>query len=110
MEARYVGSAKVIGAYLLAVVTAFDEARSWTLVLPPDDCLLVSQVQRDDRSLCSQVISERHGWSRGGPGIKQCNIHHSNSLCPRPPASAAPSRVSLCCFSFFISSSRPFYP
>ena len=41
---------KVIGAYLLAVVTVFDEARTWTLVLPPDDCLLVSQVQRDDRS------------------------------------------------------------
>ena len=42
--------AKVIRAYLLAVVTMLDEARTWTLVLHPDDCLLVSQMQRDDRS------------------------------------------------------------
>ena len=42
--------AEVIRAYLLAVVTMLDEARTWTLVLHPDDCLLVSQMQRDDRS------------------------------------------------------------
>lgn len=74
-----------------------------TLVLLPGDGLKVSQAQRDDKGLCSQVNlkGDDRSWRAR---VRSIAIESHQELLLRVPLQQTPSRVSLCCFSFSFSS------